>query len=199
MKKVLAILLMGILAMMYTACSDTGLSSPSAPSYEYVAPSSSSVRSLPSSSSVVTTVEYTPTVPVSKVQQPPSSSSVSQQVTLGEVCDEAAIALMSEGTYSTLSAACSDYQGFLSYLGLTGGEINVCMEREGCNQASPSTQQSVHRDSIYVQSCNKKLECTSGNCLSCMDKIRNQSTASGTYHSSGTCNKIKQECFGVYY
>lgn len=200
MKKVLVILVMGILAMMYTACSDTGSSSPSAPSYEYVAPSSSSVRSLPSSSSAVPiVVDYTPTVPVSNVQQPPSSSSASQQVTLGEVCNEAAIALMNEGTYSTLSAACSDYRGFLSYLGLTGSEINACMELEGCNQASAGTQPRVQRDSIYVQPCNKSFECTSGNCLSCMDKIRSQATANGVYHSSGTCNKIKQECFGVYY
>lgn len=200
MKKVLGILVMGIFAMMYTACSDTGSSSPSAPSYEYVAPSSSSVRSLPSSSSAAPiVVDYTPTVPVSNVQQPPSSSSASQQVTLGEVCNEAAIALMSEGTYSTLSAACSDYRGFLSYLGLTGSEINTCMELEGCNQASTGTQPIVQRDSIYVQPCNKSFECTSGNCLSCMDKIVMQATANGTYHSSGTCNRIKQECFGVYY
>lgn len=194
MKKDLGILVMGILAMMYTACSETGSSSPSAPSYEYESTSSSSVRSLAYSSSVVPNEDYTPIVPI-----PKSSSSIVPHVTLEEVCNEAAIALMSEGTYSTMSSVCSEYQGFLSYIGLTGSEINVCMELEGCNQASPGTQPSGHRDSIYVSQCNKSFECTIGDCLSCMDKIRSQAAGMGVGRSSGTCNRIKQECFGVYY
>lgn len=205
MKKILVILGIGILAMMFTACLDTGSTSPSAPSYEYVAPSSSSVRSVPSSSvrsvpsssSVATVVlDYTHTP---NVQRPQSSSSASKDVTLGEVCDEAAIALMSEGTYSTLSSACSDYRGFLSYLGLTGSEINACMELEGCSQASTGTQTAVHHDSVYVSQCNKSFECTKGDCRSCMDKITSQSAGMGVGRGSGTCSKIKKECFGVYY
>lgn len=35
------------------------------------------------------------------------------------------------GILAMMYTACSDYRGFLSYLGLTGSEINACMELEG--------------------------------------------------------------------
>lgn len=200
MKKTITMFLIAMMTLLFTACLDED-SSPSAPSYEYPALtlSSSSVTIVPSSSSVApVVVNYTPQQNQSKTTYTPSSSSKS--ITLADVCEEAASSLVSSGTYQTLSAACSDYGKFLQYLGLSATEVTTCMTYEGCSNATVTEQtQPKNKQTIYVDVCRASYECTSGNCLDCMDKIRNQSTSTGTYHSSGTCNKIKQQCFGVYY
>ncbi len=135
-----------------------------------------------------------------------SSSSVrtQAQTTLADVCDEGVAVLLSNGNYSTLAAACSDYKTLLTYVGLNSNEIKACMEYEGCttgttNYTTNTVTTITTEEDIYVQECKETLTCKTGNCRSCIDNIRNATSKSGSYFSSNTCSRIKNECFGSYY
>lgn len=115
MKKTITLFIIAMMAILFTACLDEE-SSPSAPSYEYTAPtpSSSSVKIVPYSSSVApVVVNYTPQQTQPKTTVVNTTSTV-YDVVVGGVCK--AMTVQSTGT---VSATCqtNDTQSFINWYG----------------------------------------------------------------------------------
>lgn len=177
-------------------CGDIESSPVAAPVTTPVQSYSSVVQPVYSSSSA-TIMVVTPTLPSSSSIYVRQSSS-SSVVTLADVCDAGALVIL-DGGYADLNTACAAYKSLLASSGLSTSEVSVCMSYEGCTTNQTVQQPVQQTTTIYVSSCNKSFECKSGDCLTCKNQIESKAASTGTYHSSGTCNSIKQQCFGIYY